>query len=59
MRSLGHSMRPLAENDTDVPWRTYLCAENNAHGTQGWYPQRSLREGKFKLIYTLNYQLLL
>ena len=51
---IGRSMRPLAANDQQAPWRKYVCAENNSHGTKCWYPQRSLREGNFKLIHTIN-----
>ncbi len=53
---IGRSLRPLIANEATPDWRSYLCAENNAHGTQCWYPQRSLRTERFKLIHTLNHR---
>lgn len=47
----GASLRPLMSGET-VPWRVELGAEYNTHGRGGWFPQRSLRDGRFKLIHT-------
>ena len=49
----GASMRPLMAGG-QTPWRTTLSAENNAHGSESWFPQRTIRDARFKLIYTIN-----
>jgi N-sulfoglucosamine sulfohydrolase len=48
----GASLRPLLTGK-EAPWRQVLGAENNSHGSRDWYPQRSLRDGRWKLIHTL------
>ena len=49
----GASLRPLMKGD-EARWRVTLGAENNAHGAAGWFPQRTVRDARYKLIYTLN-----
>ncbi len=48
----GASLRPLLDGK-DAPWRQVLGAENNAHGDKDWRPQRTMRDGRWKLIHTL------
>ncbi len=48
----GASLRPLMSG-RETPWRQTLGTENNAHGPRDWYPQRTLRDGRWKLIHTL------
>ena len=49
----GASLRPLMKGD-EAKWRVTLGAENNAHGAESWFPQRTIRDARYKLIYTLN-----
>ncbi|NQU43166.1 sulfatase [bacterium] len=49
----GRSLAPLL-NEGDVPWREYLFTDYNAHGSWGqFYPRRTVRDGRFKLIQNL------
>ena len=49
----GASLRPLM-NGNEAKWRVTLGAENNAHGAEAWFPQRTIRDARYKLIYTIN-----
>jgi N-sulfoglucosamine sulfohydrolase len=47
----GRSLRPVLEK-ADAPWREYLAGEDHVHGPP-WYPQRTIRDGRYKLIHSL------
>jgi N-sulfoglucosamine sulfohydrolase len=46
----GRSLLPLISGDEQ--WRKYLFAEFNSHTDKEFFPQRSINDGKFKLIYS-------
>jgi len=48
----GRSMVSLL-NGENVAWRTHLFAEFHLHSAHNYYPQRSVRDGRFKLIHNL------
>lgn len=48
----GRSLLPLAA-DRDVPWRTYLFAERTAYCAASFFPQRTIRNRRYKLILNL------
>jgi len=48
----GRSLVPLLAGQ-DVPWRETLCAEYTSHIPGGYYPRRSIRDGRYKLILNL------
>jgi N-sulfoglucosamine sulfohydrolase len=48
----GRSLIPLLD-DKSVEWRGTLCAEYNAHDAEGFYPRRSIRDDRYKLILNL------
>jgi N-sulfoglucosamine sulfohydrolase len=52
---IGRSLRPLVANNASAEWRRYLYAEKNSHTKRCWYPQRSIRNERFKLIHTINH----
>ena len=45
----GRSLLPLLKNEA-TSWRQYLFAEYNAHGPNHYYPRRSVRDARYKLI---------
>lgn len=47
----GRSLRSVLEN-ADAPWREYLAGEDHIHGPP-WYPQRAIRDVRYKLIHNL------
>jgi N-sulfoglucosamine sulfohydrolase len=47
----GRSLRPVLEK-ADAPWREYLAGEDHVHGPP-WYPQRAIRDARYKLIHNL------
>ena len=49
----GASLRPLMGGGAAARRRDVLGAENNAHGSQDWFPQRAVRGPRYKLIHTL------
>lgn len=49
---LGRSLLPLVA-DRDVPWRKYLFAERTAYHAGSFYPQRTLRDERYKVIVNL------
>lgn len=48
----GKSLLPLLQNKS-VRWREYLYAEYHTHSAHNYYPQRSVRNYRFKLIHNL------
>ena len=48
----GRSLEPLLAGDA-VPWREHLFAEYHLHSNHNYYPQRSVRNARFKLILNL------
>lgn len=48
----GRSILPLIKGKT-VPWREYLFGEFTAHGAMIYFPQRSVRDRRYKLIVNL------
>jgi N-sulfoglucosamine sulfohydrolase len=48
----GRSLLPLAAG-RDVPWRSYLFAERTAYHAASFYPQRTLRDERYKIIVNL------
>jgi N-sulfoglucosamine sulfohydrolase len=48
----GKSLNPLLR-DESVEWRVTLCAEYNAHEAVAFYPRRSIRNDRYKLILNL------
>lgn len=51
-RSEGGDLRPLVAGE-HPPWRASLCAEYNSHIPRLFYPQRCIRDNRFKLIHNL------
>lgn len=49
---VGESWLPLAQNTT-IAWRTHLFAEWGSGGPLLYYPQRCVRDGRYKLIRNL------
>jgi len=47
----GRSLRAVLAN-ADAPWREYLAGEYHLHGPP-WFPQRAIRDDRFKLIHSL------
>ena len=47
----GRSLRPVLEN-ADAPWREFLAGEFHVHGPP-WFPQRAIRDARYKLIRNL------
>jgi N-sulfoglucosamine sulfohydrolase len=48
----GAPLQPLLQ-DAGVPWRDTLCAEFTSHGPTGYFPRRSIRDARYKLILNL------
>lgn len=48
----GRSLLPLATGQ-DVPWREYLFAERTAYSAPNFFPQRTIRDARYKLILNL------
>ena len=48
----GRSLQPLLGRD-EVPWRTYLHTEYHAHYPPLFFPQRTVRDERYKLIVNL------
>ena len=51
----GQSLWPIIfENaQADAPWREYLCSEYHGHYPPIYFPQRTIRDGRYKLIVNL------
>ena len=48
----GRSLLPLLKEAT-IPWRRYLFTEFHLHSAHNYYPQRTVTDGRYKLIYNL------
>jgi N-sulfoglucosamine sulfohydrolase len=48
----GRSLIPLMDNKTDA-WRTHLFTEFHIHSAHNYYPQRTVRNDRYKLIRNL------
>lgn len=48
----GRSLLPLLRDET-VPWRKYLYTEFHLHSAHNFYPQRTVRDERYKLICNL------
>jgi N-sulfoglucosamine sulfohydrolase len=48
----GQSLAGLLE-DRNIPWRDTLCAEYTSHGLGNYFPRRSIRDDRYKLILNL------
>lgn len=48
----GRSLIPLLKGKS-VDWRQYLFTEFHIHSAHNYYPQRTVRDGRFKLILNL------
>lgn len=48
----GRPLQPLLA-DAGTPWRDTLCAEHTAHGPLNYFPRRSIRDARHKLILNL------
>ena len=48
----GDSLLPVARGES-LPWRRFLCTEHHAHGPDHWFPRRSIRGVRYKLIENL------
>lgn len=49
----GRSLLPLLRGE-EVLWRDYLFAQNHLNGLMNYYPQRVVRDSRYKLIHNLN-----
>lgn len=49
----GRSLWPLLKGNEPSDWRSSICAEFNAHRDVHFYPIRSIRNSRFKLIANL------
>lgn len=48
----GRSLLPLAAG-REIPWRTHLFAERTAYSAPNFFPQRTVRDARYKLILNL------
>ena len=48
----GRSLIPLLQGQ-DIPWRQYLFTEYHCHSAHNFYPQRTVRDARYKLIQNL------
>jgi N-sulfoglucosamine sulfohydrolase len=49
----GLSLDPLLQDETMPEWREYLFTEFVTHSAHNYFPQRTVRDSRFKLIETL------
>jgi len=49
----GRPLQPLLRGDKSPSWRNYLFAEMNFHTANMYLPQRTVRDGQFKLLLNL------
>ena len=49
----GQSLRPLFAGDTSERFREYLVCERNCDAAHLTFPQRTIRDARFKVIYTM------
>ncbi|RED98359.1 sulfatase family protein [Marinoscillum furvescens] len=54
----GLSLRPILEGKSKTLGRKYMVSEHNAHGPapKEYYPTRSITDGKYRLMWNINYQ---
>lgn len=45
----GRDLKPFF-NGGPIPWRTHLFSEYHTHGAQNFFPQRAVRDDRYKLI---------
>lgn len=48
----GRALQPMFDAET-TPWRTHLFTEYHTHGASNYFPQRAVRNDRFKLIESL------
>lgn len=48
----GQPLQPLLANPT-APWRETVCAEHTVHTPPNYFPRRSIRDARYKLILNL------
>jgi N-sulfoglucosamine sulfohydrolase len=48
----GAPLQPVLKGSA-APWRDTLCAEFTSHGPTGYFPRRSIRDSRYKLILNL------
>ena len=48
----GRSLWPLFRGE-EIPWRRYLFTEYHTHSAHNFYPQRTVRDARYKLIHNL------
>jgi N-sulfoglucosamine sulfohydrolase len=48
----GRSLLPLLEGKSPA-WRQFVCAEYTAHRKEHYYPRRSIRTSRYKLVHNL------
>ena len=48
----GRSLMPLIKN-REIAWREYIFTEYHTHSAHNYYPQRTIRNNRFKLILNL------
>jgi N-sulfoglucosamine sulfohydrolase len=48
----GHTLLPLLQ-DEETEWRQYLFTEYHTHSAHNFYPQRTVRNERYKLIHNL------
>lgn len=49
----GHSLVPILNNKDVSNWRTHIATEYTAHRIEHYYPRRSIRNERYKLILNL------
>jgi len=49
----GQSLWPLLEGGPNISWRETLCCEYTSHHQKGYFPRRSIRDNRYKLILNL------
>lgn len=49
----GRSLEPLLRGDEQAPWRDTLFTEFHLHSAHNFYPQRTIRNARYKLIHNL------
>lgn len=50
----GRSLRDVVRDQTPSDWRTSVFSEYTAHAAAHFFPRRSVRDGRYKLIHNLD-----
>lgn len=50
----GRTLRAVVQGETPPDWRTMLFADYTSHAKDHFYPRRTVRNGRFKLIHNLD-----